>query len=386
MVNYAEESDGFGALLPAGLSDGLPPAATHEAELIEHFIAAFSRRGYDRVKPPLVEFEETLLAGTGSRVANQTFRLMDPVSQRMMGVRADITPQVARLALSRLSRAMRPLRLTYAGQVLRVRGTQLRPERQFGQVGAEIIGSNSVRAEAEVIVMSAEAMIAAGVPDLTVDIAHPDLARLICEALDVEQAGLREALDRKDGAAVAKAAGEHAALFSQLLRAAGPAEGCLVALRALGLPDAAQRELDHLSELVAAIRESVPQFAVTIDPVERRGFEYQSGACFTFFARGVRGELGRGGRYHCSGGLEPGEPAVGATLYLDSLLRAVPRRQPADKLYLPFGTTVAEGAALREEGWATVSALEEESDADEAAARLGCNYILRDGKAQELKR
>ncbi len=386
MVNYAEESDGFGALLPAGLSDGLPPAATHEADLIEHFIAAFSRRGYDRVKPPLVEFEETLLAGTGSRVANQTFRLMDPVSQRMMGVRADITPQVARLALSRLSRAMRPLRLTYAGQVLRVRGTQLRPERQFGQVGAEIIGSNSVRADAEVIVMSAEAMISAGVPELTVDIAHPDLARLICEGLDIQPAGLREALDRKDGAAVAQAAGEHAPLFSQLLRAAGPAEGCLATLRALDLPDAARQELDHLDALVAAIRESAPQFALTIDPVERRGFEYQSGACFTFFARGVRGELGRGGRYHCSGGLEPGEPAVGATLYLDSLLRAVPRKQPAAKLYLPFGTTTADGAALRQEGWATVSALEAESDAEEAAARLGCSHILRDGAAQELKR
>jgi len=386
MVNYAEESDGFGALLPAGLSDGLPPVATQEAALIEHFIAAFARRGYDRVKPPLVEFEETLLAGTGSRVANQTFRLMDPVSQRMMGVRADITPQVSRMALSRLSRVPRPLRLTYAGQVLRVRGTQLRPERQFAQVGAEIIGSDSVRADAEIIVMSAEAMISAGVPELTVDIAHPDLARLICEDLDIEPSGLREALDRKDGAAVAQAAGQHAPLFSALLRAAGPAEGCLVALRALGLPEAAQRELDLLGALVAAIRESTPQFALTIDPVERRGFEYQSGACFTFFARGVRGELGRGGRYHCSGGLEPGQPAVGATLYLDSLLRAVPRKPPAPKLYLPFGTAAASAAACRAEGWSTIGGLEAESDAEEAALRLGCSHILRNGAVQELKR
>ena len=385
MASYAQESDGFGALLPAGLSDVLPPAATQEAALIEHFIAAFAQRGYERVKPPLVEFEETLLAGTGSRVANQTFRLMDPVSQRMMGVRADMTPQVARLALSRLSNVARPLRLTYAGQVLRVRGTQLRPERQFGQVGVEIIGASSARADAEVIVTSGEAMIAAGVSALTVDIAHPNLSPLICDALGLELASMREALDRKDSAAVAEAAGPHSALFSGLLRAAGPAESCLAALRELALPASAERELDRLSELVAVIRESAPGFTVTIDPVERRGFEYQSGICFTFFARGVRGELGRGGRYLCNGSDRPEEQAVGATLYLDSLLRAVPRPRATPRLYLPFGTPADEATAQRGQGWATISALEEESDAMDAARRQGCSHILLNGTPKELE-
>ena len=144
------------ALLPAGLSDVLAPDAAFEASVLERLLDWFSRHGYDRVKPPLVEFEDGLLTGTGAGLSEQTFRLMDPVSQKMMGVRADITPQVARIAATRLTRAPRPLRLSYAGQVLRVRGSQLRPERQFTQAGAELIGASETAADAEVIQMAAE--------------------------------------------------------------------------------------------------------------------------------------------------------------------------------------------------------------------------------------
>ena len=101
------------ALLPSGLADLLPPEAEREALLVEAIMAAFAAHGYERVKPPLLEFEETLLAGSGVAVAEQTFRLMDPVSQRMMGLRADTTPQVARIAATRLGKQARPLRDEY---------------------------------------------------------------------------------------------------------------------------------------------------------------------------------------------------------------------------------------------------------------------------------
>ena len=96
------------ALLPAGLADLLPPEAEREAALVEAMMAVFAGHGYERVKPPLLEFEDSLLAGSGAAVAEQTFRLMDPVSQRMMGLRADTTPQVARIAATRLGRAGPP--------------------------------------------------------------------------------------------------------------------------------------------------------------------------------------------------------------------------------------------------------------------------------------
>ena len=103
-------SDADRALLPEGLHDDLPPAAEHEAAVIDILLSAFRQHGYARVKPPLVEFEESLLAGPGQGLSRNMFRLMDPISQRMMGLRADMTPQVARIATSRLAKRARPLR------------------------------------------------------------------------------------------------------------------------------------------------------------------------------------------------------------------------------------------------------------------------------------
>src|SRR6202043_2588216 len=100
------------ALLPTGLYDLLPPAAEREAEVTARLMGVLASHGYERVKPPLVEFEETLLSGAGAAMASETFRTMDPISHRMIGVRADMTPQVARIAATRLRHLPRPLRLS----------------------------------------------------------------------------------------------------------------------------------------------------------------------------------------------------------------------------------------------------------------------------------
>src|SRR4051812_27520640 len=110
-------------LLPEGLRDVLPPDAGFEAEVVDRLKKSFAANGYALVKPPLVEFEETLLSGVGTALAPRIFRMLDPASHRTLGVRADITTQIARIATTRLSSAPRPLRLMYAGQVLRVKGT-----------------------------------------------------------------------------------------------------------------------------------------------------------------------------------------------------------------------------------------------------------------------
>ncbi|MBM3582598.1 MAG: ATP phosphoribosyltransferase regulatory subunit, partial [Alphaproteobacteria bacterium] len=200
--NIADKS-----LLPAGIRDVLPPDATFEAEAVGRLIDRFALHGYERVKPPLLEFEETLLAGNGAALGDQTYRLMDPESRRMMALRPDMTLQVARIAATRLGRRARPLRLCYSGQVLRVKGTQLRPERQFGQVGAELIGAASAAADVEVILMGIEALIDAGVQRLGVDIGMPTLVPALLAERKIAPVSLdrlRLALDRKDAAAVAE--------------------------------------------------------------------------------------------------------------------------------------------------------------------------------------
>ena len=181
--------DATRALLPAGLMDLLPPDAANAAAVVERLLTCFAGQGYDRVKPPMIEFEDSLLQGPAAPLADQTFRLMDPVSQRMMGLRADITMQVARIATTRLRKSQRPLRLAYAGDVFRVRGAQLRPERQFMQIGFELIGAPGAAADAEAILLATEALRAAGVATISVDLNLPTLVPALCHGLGIDDGG-----------------------------------------------------------------------------------------------------------------------------------------------------------------------------------------------------
>ena len=380
--------DGDRALLPAGLQDVLPPEAAHEAAVVERLIACLSACGYDRVKPPLLEFEEGLLSGTGAKLTQQTFRLMDPVSQRMMALRADMTPQVARIATSRLGAAPRPLRLCYGGQVLRVRGTQLRPERQFGQVGAELIGAPQAEADAEVVLLAVEALEALGVSGLSVDLTQPTLLEAVAEALKLDitaQESLLAALDHKDTAAVSALAGENAALFGALLGAAGPADKALEALASIAVPAPAAGELARLARVAGLLREAAPELIVTLDPLERRGFEYQTGVSFTLFARGVRGELGRGGRYASALPSGGSESSTGFSLYMDTVLRALPLARMPARVYLAHGWARAQAKSLHAEGWVTVAGLEAVADPAAEARRLGCSHVLSQGRIEPLE-
>src|ERR1700712_1942835 len=152
------------ALLPTGLRDLLPPDAETEAVSVEALMAVFASHGYQRVKPPLLEFEDSLLSGPGAAIAAQTFRLMDPATHRMMGLRPDMTPQVARIAATRLTNAPRPLRLSYAGACVQAQGGSLLPDREIAQAGIELIGPDSPAADAEIIVLGAQALTALGLP------------------------------------------------------------------------------------------------------------------------------------------------------------------------------------------------------------------------------
>src|ERR1051325_3749383 len=268
------------ALLPAGLYDLLPPEAEIEAAVTGRLIGVLASHGYERVKPPIVEFEETLLSGAGSAMASDTFRTMDPISHRMVALRADMTPQIARIAATRLPHRPRPLRLSYAGQVLRVRASQMRPERQIGQVGAELIGAAGPAADVEAIAVAGEALTEVGVPHLSVDITLPTLVPAVAEAFGISGecwAALRAALDRKDVAEVAYLAGEAGQLLPSLAASAGLAEPARVALDRLDLPPRARIERDRLGAVLDGLDAAIPDVKATVDPVENRGFEYHTG-------------------------------------------------------------------------------------------------------------
>ncbi len=350
-----------------------------EAEAVSAVMGVFSGHGYQRVKPPLMEFEEGLLAGSGSAMAEQTFRLMDPESRRMMGVRADMTPQIARIASTRLAGQPRPLRLSYAGQCLRVHASQLQPDRQVAQAGIELIGVDNPAADAEVVLLAAEALAAVGLDRISFDVTLPSLAPTLLDEAGIDgsaRARLVHALDRKDAAAVAQGGGAIAGLLAELLLAAGPVGPALGVLEKARLGPASRPLYERLAATVAAI-EAQAELRLTLDPLEFRGFRYHTGICVTVFAPGHYEELGRGGRY-LSG---DGEPATGITLYPDAMLRARARPPARDRVFLPWGTARADGMRMRAAGFATVAALEPGADGAAEARRLGCTHLFRDGDA-----
>lgn len=370
------------ALLPSGLRDLLPPEAATEAAAVEALMEVFAGHGYERIRPPLLEFEDSLLAGSGAAVADQTFRLMDPDSQRMMGLRADTTPQVVRIATTRLATAPRPLRLSYAGQCLRVRGSQIAPDRQVPQAGIELIGRDSPAADAEIVLVGAEALAAAGLARMSFDLTLPTLTPALMDDAGIEgpvRAALARALDRKDAAAVTRHGGPLAPVLTDLLLAAGPADRALAALDAAPLPPAARALAERLAATVAAIRDRAPTLRLTVDPVEFRGYRYHTGVSVTIYAPGRHEELGRGGRYLCGD-----DPATGLTLYPDALLRAAPARAPRPRLFVPLGADADVAARFRRLGYATVAGLDSAAEPTEEARRLRCTHLLRNGEAVPL--
>ncbi len=355
-------------LLPEGLRDRLPPQAEAAANLLRGLLDTVTAHGYERVQPPLVEYEESLVGRLGSARRQDLLRFIDPVSGANLALRHDMTGQVGRIAATRLAHYARPLRLAYGGPVLRVRGDQLRPEREALQAGAELIGSDSVAAVTEVLRLAVEALTNAGLTGLTVDVTLPEFVTELAAGPwplePVQLAEVHRLLDAKDVAGVRElGAGRYEALIS----AAGPANAALARLHALDLDGRLAKVLDDAATVITALGD-IP---TTLDPTERHGFEFQSWIGFSIFAAGVRGEVGRGGAYTIVHPEGHRESAVGFSLYVDGLVDAGLGEVKHRRILIPLGTLDEVAARLRAEGWATVAALD--ADADPRAFR--CTHI-----------
>jgi ATP phosphoribosyltransferase regulatory subunit len=353
-------------LLPEGFHDRLPPLADAAARLEARVLGVARSYGYEQVDPPLAEFADALASRLKAGRMRDAVRFVDPVSQRTLAIRPDITAQVGRIAATRMAHHPRPVRLSYAGPVIKLRASELSPERAARQIGCELIGLDSVAAATEIVRVAVEALRAGGVEGLAIDFTLPDLVDTL--AADALEPGaleaLRERLDAKDAGGVAAID----SAYLPLIEAAGPFDSAMARLRASDAGKLGTR-LDGLAEIAAALS---GEAALTLDPTERHGFEYQSWLGFSIFAAGVRGEIGRGGSYVIVHEDGREEAAVGFSLYADPILAAGIGAGERRRLFLPFGTPGEVGAKLRAEGWVTVAALEAE---DTPAAQL-CSHVL----------
>jgi ATP phosphoribosyltransferase regulatory subunit len=288
-----------------------------------------------------------------------------------------MTAQIGRIAATRMGHHPRPVRLSYAGPVLKLRASQLAPERELRQIGCELIGLDTVAAAREVVEVAVAALEAAGVSDISIDFTLPDLIDVLANGPfpiePMQITALRDRLDAKDAGGVAAIA----PAYLPLIEAAGPFETAHARLCAFDAGGALTSRLDALWKIAEGLQGRV---ALTLDPTERHGFEYQSWLGFSIFAGGVRGEIGRGGTYTImhEGGAE--ESAVGFSLYADAIVAAGLAEVDRRRLFVPLGTDPAVAAAMRAAGWVTVAALEA---GDTPKAQL-CTHVLAEGEARAV--
>jgi ATP phosphoribosyltransferase regulatory subunit len=360
-------------LLPEGLEDRLPQSTAAAARIERAVLGVLDAHGYDRVRPPLIEFMQSMARRMDGVKTRKLFRFVDPRSLRTLALRSDITPQIGRIAATGLSGKARPLRLCYAGQVVRIAGDQLDPRRENLQLGAELIGRDTVAAAAEMVELAIASLEAAGAKGISVDFTLPDLVDTLAGGefpLTPEQVqAVRRELDAKDAGGLREAGGE---AYLPLLYASGPFPDALAKLAGIDTIGVLATRIEALRQIAARVE---GRARLTLDPSERHGFEYQTWFGFSIYAEGVRGTLGRGGTYLIGGS---DEPATGFSLYPEELVEAVKADEPGrDSVFLPLGHDPAAAAELRSYGWRTVAALDEQDD----PKALGCSHRLEGSEA-----
>ena len=308
-------------LLPEYIEDILPAEAKRIEGLRRKILDLFFAKDYELVMPPLLEYMDSLLTGTGHDLELRTFKVVDQLSGRMMGVRADITPQVARIDAHLLNRKG-VTRLCYCGSVLHTRPQAPGATREPLQIGAEMYGAAGVEADVEMLELLCQALALAGVRQARVDIGHVAVFRAIAHDAKVDaalEAGLFEALQRKDVPALTELSRKLPVKTRDALLLLPSLYGGAEIL------DQAEERLPKIAEVkraLATLRKLADacKFPASFDLAELRGYHYHSGVVFDAYCDGVTGAVARGGRYDEVGkAFGRARPATGFSIDLRSL-------------------------------------------------------------------
>ena len=354
-------------LLPEHLADVLPAQARHIEELRRNLIDVARSYGCELVMPPLLEYIESLLSGTGRALDLKTFKLVDQLSGRTLGVRADSTPQVARIDAHLLNRAG-VTRLCYCGPVLHALPSSLHSTREPLQFGAEIYGHAGLEADLEVLDMALDCLRGAGLSGMVLDLGDARIVRAVLAGVMVSAEDLGEvyaALAAKDAAtlrdlsrAFPDATGRG---LQSLVTLYGGAETIDAARRELPQRPLVQAALDDLQSLAQRVGQSHPEVKVGFDLADTGGNGYYSGVRFAVFALGSPDAVARGGRYDEIGAaFGRNRPAVGFSLDVKALAAIAPARPLHAAIRAPWAEDTGLRASvrqLREQGETVVRVL-----------------------------
>jgi ATP phosphoribosyltransferase regulatory subunit len=376
-------------LLPEQIADVLPSQARRIEELRRTLIDGARSYGFELVMPPLLEHLESLLSGTGHALDLKTFKLVDQLSGRTLGLRADTTPQVARIDAHLLNR-QGVARLCYCGPVLHTRADSAQGTREPLQFGAEIYGHAGLEADLEILDLALDGLHAAGVDDVLLDLGDARVVRAVLGGAAID-GGLIDALARKDSAGLAELSSALPSGIRQglaaLLRLYGGAEVLDAARAALPAQAPITRALDDLAWLASHVTLAHPGVRIGVDLADISGYAYYSGARFSLYGAAANAALARGGRYDEVGAVfGRNRPAVGFSLDVKALASAAAERPAIAAIRAPWGEGAELRAAvrrLREQGEIVVCTLPgheheaQEYDCDRELIEVDGRWVLR---------
>lgn len=376
-------------LLPENIADVLPSEARKIEDLRRAMLDNFRLYGYELVMPPMLEYLESLLTGTGQDMDLRIFKVSDQLSGRTLGVRADMTTQVARIDAHLLNRTS-VTRLCYAGSVLHTRPSGLHATREPLQIGAEIYGHAGLEADAEIQELALASLMLAGISRVRLDLCHVGVLRAII-ADDMQahkhEAALFDLLAAKDvpglKTLVRDFDGETRGALLALPTLYGDASVIAQARRILPAKQGIARALDELDSLA----QQVDTASVTVDLADLRGYHYHSGVMFAAYVSGLPNAVARGGRYDEVGeAFGRSRPATGFSMDLRELARLMPGAERKRAVRAPWGVEAGlrkKILELRAAGEVVIQTLpghendQDEFDCDRMLASENGNWILK---------
>ena len=376
-------------LLPEGIEEVLPPDAEKLERLRRRVIDVFSVWGYQLVFPPMMDFLDSLLTGSAHDLDLNTFKLTDQVSGRTLGIRADMTPQVARIATHHMNHQV-PIRLCYVGSVLHTLGDELDKDRSPVQIGAELYGYAGLESDFEIIRLMLEMLAHCGIEQVHLDLGHVGIYRALAEQVGLtaqQESELFDVLQRKalpemdDLLCEFSIDEQHRRTFKALATLHGGNDVFDRAEKVLaGYDEAVQQALNDLRIIAAKLNQIFPALPINFDLAELRSYHYHTGIVFAAFVPGLGKEIARGGRYDKQGETQTAAPAnaTGFSANLKILARqsGETNEDLPEVIWAPEGDDEALRLKIRELRASGVKVIQQLPGQQGDATSLGCTALL----------
>lgn len=376
-------------LLPDGIEETLPDDARHLEHLRTELLELFACWGYELVVTPFIDFLDSLLIGSGHDLDLQTFKLIDQLSGKMLGIRADMTPQVARIDAHHLHHDY-PTRLCYVGTILHTKGDPLEKTRSPMQIGAELYGHAGKDSDVEVIRLMLESLAQLGLLDVHLDLGHVGIYRALAEQAgltDAQERQLFEVLQRKSRPELAELMNDYdlsddlKALFLQLPKLNGDRTILSTAQKLFANANAdVQQALADLIAIADELAVRFPSLPISFDLAELRGYHYHTGVVFAAFVPNVGREIARGGRYDNIGGVfGRARPATGFSAdlkVLASLSKNTCQAPERQLIFAPYSTDSALNEVIRDLRAKNLAVVQQLPEQTGTATELGCTAVL----------